>query len=79
MQTYPSVGTVIVDTQGYGLLQSDPAAMPFGTIYVAPKLIRRYAIKTGDHIAGQVRPLVGNERYCSMITVQAINGVVVSA
>jgi transcription termination factor Rho len=78
MQTYPSAGTVTVDTQGYGLSQPEPAAMAFGIIYIAPRLIRRYAIKTGDHIAGQVRPLAGNELYCSMVTVQAINGVVIS-
>lgn len=43
-------------------------------VYVAQSQIRRFNLKTGDTIAGPVRPPKENERYYSLLRVEALNG-----
>ena len=42
-------------------------------IYVSPSQIRRFDLRTGDTISGQVRPPKSGERYLALIKVEAIN------
>lgn len=43
-------------------------------IYVSPSQIRRFDLRTGDLISGQVRPPKDNERYFGLLRVEAVNG-----
>ena len=42
-------------------------------IYVSPSQIRRFDLRTGDTISGQVRPPKDSERYFALLKVEAIN------
>ena len=42
-------------------------------IYVSPSQIRRFDLRTGDTVAGQIRPPKDGERYFALIKVEAIN------
>jgi transcription termination factor Rho len=43
-------------------------------IYVSPSQIRRFGLRTGATVAGQIRPPKENERYFALLRVEAING-----
>jgi len=62
--------------EGYGFLRSAENSYLPGPddIYVSPSQINRFALQTGDTIAGQVRPPKEDEKYFALIKVEAING-----
>ncbi|MCX7939788.1 MAG: transcription termination factor Rho, partial [Thermoflexales bacterium] len=43
-------------------------------IYVSPSQVRRFGLRTGDMVVGQVRPPKENEKYYSLLRVEAVNG-----
>jgi transcription termination factor Rho len=44
-------------------------------IYVSQSQIRRFGLRTGDRVSGQVRPPKDNEKFFSLLRVEAVNGV----
>ncbi|HEV2661877.1 MAG TPA: transcription termination factor Rho, partial [Ktedonobacteraceae bacterium] len=44
-------------------------------VYVSQSQIRRFGLRTGDMVSGQVRPPKDNEKYYGLLRVEAINGV----
>ncbi len=42
-------------------------------IYISPSQIRRFDLKTGDTVSGQIRPPKENERYFALLKVEAVN------
>ncbi len=61
--------------EGYGFLRAPESNYLPGPddIYVSPSQIRRFLLRTGDTISGQVRPPREGERYFALIKVEAIN------
>jgi len=68
-------GTLEVLPDGFGFLRSpDYNYLPCpDDIYVSPSQIRRFGLRTGSVVAGQVRPPKENERYFALLRVEAIN------
>jgi transcription termination factor Rho len=68
-------GTLEVLPDGFGFLRShDYNYLPCpDDIYVSPSQIRRFGLKTGAFVAGQIRPPKENERYFALLRVEAIN------
>ena len=68
-------GTLEVLPDGFGFLRSpDYNYLPCpDDIYVSPSQIRRFGLKTGAIVAGQIRPPKENERYFALLRVEAIN------
>ncbi len=69
-------GTLEVLPDGFGFLRSADyhyLSCP-DDIYVSPSQIRRFGLKTGAMISGQIRPPKENERYFALLRVEAING-----
>jgi transcription termination factor Rho len=69
-------GTLEVLPDGFGFLRSPDyhyLSCP-DDIYVSPSQIRRFGLKTGATVAGQIRPPKENERYFALLRVEAING-----
>src|SRR5499426_1080676 len=68
-------GVLEILPDGYGFLRSpDYNYLPGpDDIYVSPSQIRKFDLKTGDTISGQVRPPHEGERYFALIKVEAIN------
>src|SRR5512143_1593501 len=68
-------GTLEVLPDGFGFLRSPEyhyLSCP-DDIYVSPSQIRRFGLKTGTTVSGQIRPPKENERYFALLRVEAIN------
>jgi len=68
-------GVLEILPDGFGFLRSpDYSYLPGpDDIYVSPSQIRRFNLRTGDLVSGQVRPPKENERYFALLKVEAIN------
>ncbi|MCH9757863.1 MAG: transcription termination factor Rho [Proteobacteria bacterium] len=69
-------GTLQLTPEGYGFLRySDQSyvAGP-GDIYVSPNQVRRYYLRTGDVVSGEVRIPQDNERYFALFQLETVNG-----
>ncbi|MBK8946768.1 MAG: transcription termination factor Rho [Ignavibacteriae bacterium] len=71
-----SQGVLEVLADGYGFLRSsDYNYLPSpDDIYVSPSQIKRFSLRTGDHVSGQVRPPKEGERFFALLRVEAVNG-----
>jgi transcription termination factor Rho len=68
-------GTLEILPDGFGFLRSPDyhyLSCP-DDIYVSPSQIRRFGLRTGSTVAGQIRPPKENERYFALLRVEAIN------
>ena len=68
-------GTLEILQDGFGFLRSPDSSYLAGPddIYVSPSQIRRFNLRTGDSIAGKIRPPKDGERYFAMLKVDSIN------
>ncbi len=68
-------GVLEILPEGYGFLRSPDWNYLYGPddIYVSPSQIKRFDLKTGDTIQGQVRPPKEGERYLALLKVEAVN------
>jgi transcription termination factor Rho len=71
-----SEGVLEVLPDGFGFLRApDYNYLPGpDDIYVSPSQIRRLNLRTGDTVAGQIRPPKDSERYYAMLKVERVNG-----
>src|SRR5215467_505984 len=60
-------GVLEILPDGYGFLRSPDY------IYVSPSQIRKFDLKTGDTISGQVRPPHEGEKYFALVKIEAVN------
>ncbi len=69
-------GTLEILPDGFGFLRSpDYHYLPCpDDIYVSPSQIRRFGLRKGATVAGQIRPPKENERYFALLRVEAVNG-----
>jgi transcription termination factor Rho len=69
-------GTIEILPDGFGFLRSSVYNYLPGSddIYVSPSQIRRFSLKTGDTVSGQIRPPKESERYFALLKVEAVNG-----
>ncbi len=68
-------GVLEILPDGFGFLRSPDFNYLPGPddIYVSPSQIRRFNLRTGDTIAGQIRPPKEGERYFALLKVEAVN------
>jgi transcription termination factor Rho len=69
-------GVLEILPEGYGFLRSKDWNYLYGPddIYVSPSQIKRFDLKTGDTVSGQVRPPKEWERYLALLKVESVNG-----
>jgi transcription termination factor Rho len=67
-------GILEVVGDGYGFLRQDSLRPEPDDVYVSQSQIRRFALRSGDLIVGQVRPPKDSERYYSLLRVEMVNG-----
>ena len=70
-----ATGILSIANDGYGFLRQEGHFSGSGDVYVSQSQIRRFGLRTGDEVAGQVRPPKDGERYFGMVRVEAVNGV----
>jgi len=70
-----SEGVLEILPDGYGFLRSANYNYLPGPddIYISPSQIKRFGLKTGDTVSGQIRPPKENERFFALLKVEAVN------
>ena len=69
-------GVLEIMDEGYGFLRLDRHWMPGpDDIYVAQAQIRRFSLRTGDLIVGQMRAPKDSEKFASLLRIETVNGV----
>jgi transcription termination factor Rho len=75
-QGYLFVGGILdIVGEGYGFLRQESLLPGSNDIYISNSQIRRFGLRPGDTVSGQGRPPKEGEKYCSLIRVEAINGI----
>lgn len=71
-----SLGGGVLQTvqEGIGFLRSGDLLPGPRDVYVSQSQIRRFGLRTGDYVIGQVRPPKESEKYFSLLKVEAVNG-----
>jgi transcription termination factor Rho len=67
-------GVLDIVEEGIGFLRADHYLPGPNDVYVSQSQIRRFGLRTGDMIVGQVRPPKENEKYFGLLRVDAVNG-----
>jgi len=76
LQGYSFGGGVLdIMDEGFGFLRHDGLKSGPGDVYVSQSQIRRFGLRTGDMVTGQVRPPKNGEKYYSLLRVEAVNGI----
>src|SRR3990172_7707675 len=68
-------GTLQLVDDGYGFLRGESMLPTVNDVYVSQSQVRRFALRTGDLVMGQVRPPKDSEKYYGLLRVEAVNGV----
>ncbi len=67
-------GLLEILPEGYGFLRPAFYFPSKDDIYISPSQIRKFDLRTGDLVSGQVRPPKDTERYYGLLRIEAING-----
>lgn len=67
-------GVLEIMNEGMGFLRADHYLPGKNDIYVSQSQIRRFSLRTGDMVIGQVRPPKDTEKYYGLLRVESING-----
>jgi transcription termination factor Rho len=67
-------GILEIMPEGYGFLRTSGYLPGSEDIYVSPSQIKRFGLRVGDEVLGQVRPPKDNEKYFALLRVEAVNG-----
>lgn len=67
-------GILEVLTDGYGFIRSDNYLPGENDIYINPAMIRRYNLKTGDILCGNVKIKAQTEKFAALLYLKSING-----
>ena len=70
-----AAGILSIVNDGYGFLRQDGANSGASDVYVSQSQIRRFGLRTGDQMLGQVRAPKDGERYFGLVRVEEVNGV----
>ena len=81
MQTYAekegyilASGILEILNEGYGFLRHFSLKPNPNDVYVSQSQVRRFALRTGDQVMGQVRPPKDSEKYYGLVRVEGVNG-----
>ena len=72
-QTVYGSGVLDILNEGYGFLRSTNYTSGPDDIYVSPSQIKRFDIREGDEVSGQIRPPKENENYFALLKVETVN------
>jgi len=70
-------GVVEIMQDGFGFLRSAKSSYLAGQddVYISANQVRRFGLRTGDTVLGEIRPPKDSERYFALLKVESINGV----
>jgi transcription termination factor Rho len=67
-------GILEIMAEGYGFLRTSGYLPGSEDIYVSPSQIKRFGLRVGDEVLGQVRAPKDNEKYFALLRVEVVNG-----
>jgi transcription termination factor Rho len=67
------VGVLDLVDEGFGFLRKDGFLPGADDVYVSLSQVRRFGLRTGDRVSGQIRPPKDTEKYYGLLRVEAIN------
>jgi transcription termination factor Rho len=67
-------GILDITDMGFGLLRRERFLPGPADIYVSPSQIRRFGLRQGDLVAGQIRLPTAHEQYAGLLRVESVNG-----
>jgi len=67
-------GVLEILPDGWGFLRGKNFQPATDDVYVSQSQIKRFGLKTGDSVSGQVRPPKDTEKYYGLLRVEAVNG-----
>ncbi|MDA1061762.1 MAG: transcription termination factor Rho [Chloroflexi bacterium] len=70
-----SGGVLALVDDGFGFLRGERLVPGPNDVYVSQSQIRRFALRNGDYVTGQVRQPKDSEKYYGLLRVEAVNGV----
>ena len=73
-QALVSTGILEIMDEGYGFLRQVITYRASGDVHISQSQIRRFNLRNGDTVTGQVRPPKEGERYFGLVRVELING-----
>ncbi len=66
-------GVLEILPDGWGFLRHSNFSSTITDVYVSQSQVKRFALKTGDLVSGQIRPPKDSEKFYSLLRVQAVN------
>ena len=70
-----SGGVLAVLDDGFGFLRGDRLIPGPNDVYISQSQIRRFGLRSGDYVTGQVRQPKDSEKYYGLLRVEAVNGI----
>ena len=70
-----SGGVLSLSDDGFGFLRGDRFIPGRNDVYVSQSQVRRFGLRNGDYVTGQVRQPKDSEKYYGLLRVEAVNGV----
>jgi transcription termination factor Rho len=67
-------GILDVLPDGFGFLRTSGYSQSKGDVYVSTSQIKRFNLRRGDYVVGQIRPARDGEKYPAMVRIETING-----
>jgi transcription termination factor Rho len=67
-------GVLDVLPDGFGFLRTNGYSQSKGDVYVSTSQIKRFSLRRGDFIVGQIRPARDGEKYPAMVRIETVNG-----
>jgi transcription termination factor Rho len=67
-------GILDVLPDGFGFVRTNGYSQSKGDVYVSTSQIKRFNLRRGDYIVGQIRPARDGEKYPAMVRIETING-----
>ena len=67
-------GILDVLPDGFGFLRTSGYSQGKNDVYVSTSQIKRFSLRRGDHITGQIRPAREGEKYPAMVRIETVNG-----
>ncbi len=72
--SFAGSGVLDITSGGFGFLRGERFLPGRGDLYVSASQIRRFALRQGDLVGGQIRPPKDREQYAGLLRVESVNG-----